>query len=432
MSMMQFSHRLSAILFASAIATTTTVGSISPATAQRSNSTNSTSAANAKTVVNEVWQIVNDRFVDGNYNKVDWNATRQSLLNRNYTSKEQAYAAIRDALKQLNDPYTRFMTPQQLQALTQQTITGELSGVGIRLQQDEKTKELFVVNAIEKSPALKAGIRAGDRIIAINGKSTVGMDVEAASNQIRGRAGTPVTLKLRRQGQTDFDLRITRAKIALPYVTANLKQEGNRRVGYIRLQEFSATAPAQMRQAIQSLSSQNVDGFVLDLRGNPGGLLLSGVAIARQWLDRGLIVREVERVGGSTTFNADGTALTRKPLVVLVDGDSASASEIVAGALKDNRRATIVGSTTFGKALVQQVFSLSDGSGLSLTVGRYITPSGSDINRRGIIPNVVINLNDSQKRQLATDTKLLGTRSDPQYVRAIAVLSNGVPTASSR
>jgi carboxyl-terminal processing protease len=432
MSMMQFSHRLSAILFASAVATTTTLGSIAPATAQRSNSTNSTSTANAKTVVNEVWQIVNDRFVDGNFNKVDWKATRQTLLNRNYTSQEQAYGAIRDALKQLNDPYTRFMTPQQLQALTQQTITGELSGVGIRLQQDEKTKELFVVNAIEKSPALKAGIQAGDRIIAINGKSTVGMDVEAASNQIRGRAGTPVTLKLRRQGQTDFDLRIVRAKIALPYVTANLKQEGNRRVGYIRLQEFSATAPAQMRQAIQSLSAQNVDGFVLDLRGNPGGLLLSGVAIARQWLDRGLIVREVERVGGSTTFNADGTALSRKPLVVLVDGDSASASEIVAGALKDNRRATIVGSTTFGKALVQQVFSLSDGSGLSLTVGRYITPSGGDINRRGITPNVVINLNESQKRQLATDSKLLGTRSDPQYVRAISVLNTGVPTASSR
>lgn len=420
---MQFSHRLSALLFTSALVTTATVSTIAPVTAQQR-------SANPKTVVNEVWQIVNDRFVDGTFNQVDWKATRQRLLNRNYTSQEQAYTAIRDALKQLNDPYTRFLTPQQLQALTQQTITGELTGIGIRMQQDERTKQLFVVNAIENSPALKAGIRAGDQILAINGKTTTGLDVETASNQIRGRAGTPVTLRLRRQGRADFDLKITRATIALPYVTANLKQEGNRRIGYVRLQEFSATAPLQMRRAIQALTAQNADAFVLDLRGNPGGLLLSSVAIARQWLDRGLIVREVERVGGSTSFNANGTALTRKPLVVLVDENSASASEIVAGALQDNRRATIVGSQTFGKALVQQVFSLSDGSGLSLTVGRYLTPNGTDINKRGITPNVVVNLSDAQQRQLATNSNLLGTQSDPQYVRAIGVLSNIAPTAS--
>ena len=424
---MHFSHRLSATLFASALATTSTLSLIAPATAQTSNRS---SNASSKAIVNEVWQIVNDRFVDGNFNQVDWKAVRQQLVNRNYTSREQAYTAIRDALKRLNDPYTRFLTPQQLQALTQQTITGELTGIGIRLQQDEATKQLRVVNAIENSPALKAGIKSGDQIVAINGKSTAGLDVESASNQIRGRAGTTVTLRLRRSGQTDFDLRITRATIALPYVTSNLRQEGNRRIGYIRLQEFSATAPLQMRRAIQSLTNQNVDGFVLDLRGNPGGLLLSSVAIARQWLDRGLIVREVERVGGSTSFDANGTALTKKPLVVLVDGESASASEIVAGALKDNRRATIVGSTTFGKALVQQVFSLSDGSGLTLTVGRYVTPSGLDINRKGIVPNVTVNLSEAQQRQLVSNADLLGTQSDPQYVRAIAVLNNGSPAAA--
>lgn len=384
-----------------------------------------------KAVVDEVWQIVNDRYADDKFNQAEWQSVRQSLLSRNYTSREQAYVAIREALKQLGDPYTRFFDPQQYQVLNEETISGELSGVGIQLQLDEKTKQLTIVKVLENSPALAAKLQAGDQIVAIDGKPTKGMSVEQASRLIRGKVGSPVVLRLKRRGRDNFDVKVTRATIQLQNVSYELKQEGTKRVGYIRLLEFSATTPQQMRQAIQTLTTQNADGFVLDLRGNPGGLMLASVEIARMWMDTGLIVREVERSQGSIEFKANQSALTRKPLAVLVDGDSASASEILAGALKDNKRALIVGSKTYGKALVQLVYPLSDGSGIAVTVGRYFIPSGVDINQKGILPDVQIDLTTAQQKQLATNPTLIGTPSDPQYARAIAVLNSNFFTAES-
>jgi len=208
----------------------------------------------------------------------------------------------------------------------------------------------------------------------------------------------------------------------VPKVSYTLKEERSRRVGYIRLSEFSAASPTQMRRAIQDLKAKQVDGFVLDLRGNPGGLLFSSVEIARMWLDNGGIVRTVNRIGSREELKANKTALTKKPLVVIVDGNSASASEILTGALKDNKRAIIVGSTTFGKGLVQELHQLSDGSGLAVTVEHYFTPNGTDIHHKGIQPDVKIDLTQAQEHQLATNPSLIGTRSDPQYARAIAVL----------
>ncbi len=384
-----------------------------------------------KALVDEVWQVVNRRYVDNTFNAVDWQATRQNLLSKNYTSKEQAYTAVREALKQLGDPYTRFLAPEEYQALNEESIYGQLSGaLGIQVKQDEKTKQLTVEDTLLNSPARKAGLKAGDRIVAIDGKPTKEMKKEDASKLIRGKAGTAVTLQIKRQ-QKILNLKVTRANFELPKVSYTLKQEGAKRIGYIRLTEFSATAPKQMRGAIASLNSKRVNGFVLDLRGNPGGLFLASVDIARMWIDNGAIVCEVERDLGSKNFSADRTALTKQPLVVLVDGNSASASEILAGALKDNKRAVVVGSQTFGKALVQQLQPLSDGSGMTVTVGHYFTPKGTDINHKGIAPNVRIDLTSSQQKQLATKPTLLGTKSDPQYRRAIAVLASNAFTAYS-
>ncbi|MBR8841114.1 MAG: S41 family peptidase [Stigonema ocellatum SAG 48.90 = DSM 106950] len=377
-----------------------------------------------KQVVDEVWQHIDNEYVDGTFNHTDWQATRQSLLSQNYTSKEQAYTAIQDALKKLGDPYTRFIDPKQYQALTEQSIVGQLSGIGIQLQQNAKTQDLVVEETVANAPAIKAGIKAGDRILAIDGKSAQGMKVEDASKLIRGKAGTPVMLRIARQGQSNFDVKITRANIEVPKVSYTLKQESSRRIGYIRLEEFSAAAPAQMRRAIQDLKTKQADGFVLDLRGNPGGLLVSSIEIARMWLDNGAIVRTVNRVGGKEEIKANKTALTKKPVVVLVDGNSASASEILTGALKDNKRAVVVGSQTFGKGLVQQLHQLSDGSGLAVTIEHYFTPDGTDINHKGIKPDVTINLTQDQQRQLGANRALIGTQSDPQYARAIAVLTN--------
>ncbi len=376
-----------------------------------------------KAIVDEAWQVVNREYVDGTFNHTNWQATRQSLLNQNYTSKEQAYIAIRTALKQLGDPYTRFLNPKEYQSLNEESIVGQLSGIGIQLGQNPKTQELTVVATTDNSPALKAGLKAGDRILAIDGKPTQGMKLEDASKLIRGKAGTSVVLQIARSGQSNFNVKIARANIDVPKVSYTLKQENSKRVGYIRLAEFSAAAPQQMRRAIENLTRQQVDGFVLDLRGNPGGVLGSSVEIARMWLQNGGIVQTVDRAGGREEIKANKTALTQKPLVVLVDGNSASASEILSGALKDNKRAVLVGSKTFGKGLVQQVNELSDGSALAVTIEHYYTPNGTDIHHKGIQPDVQIDLTQAQLRYLATNPASIGTQSDPQYARAIAVLS---------
>lgn len=411
---------LQVALIGGAIATTATASVFGPAW------TRCVRAAlqdSPKAIVDQVWQLVNREYVDGKFNQQDWQATRQSLLSKNYASREEAYVAIREALKILGDPYTRFMDPKQYEALTSQT-SGEVSGIGIRMELNEKTKRLTVVEAIENSPALRAGIKAGDEILAINGKSTQEMKVDDASKLIRGKAGTMLTLRLGRPGQSAFDLKLTRATIEVPTVRYTVKQEGNRRVGYIRLREFSSHAADQMRRAIRDLNSQQVNAYVLDLRGNPGGLLQASIEIARMWLDQGGIVRTVDRVGGTEDTKANRTALTNLPLAVLVDGNSASASEILTGALKDNKRAVVVGSQTFGKALVQSVHELSDGSGLAVTIAHYYTPKGTDINHTGITPDIKLDLTEAQERQLASNPNLIGTQNDPQYARAISALSN--------
>ncbi|MBA3922283.1 MAG: PDZ domain-containing protein [Nostocaceae cyanobacterium] len=375
-----------------------------------------------KAVVDQAWQLVNREYVDTTYNKVDWQATRQTLLSKNYTTKEEAYSAIRDALKQLNDPYTRFMDPKQYESLTNQT-SGELSGIGIRMEVNEKTKKLTVVEAIENSPAIKAGLQGGDEIVAIDGKPTLKMKVEEASNLIRGKAGTPISLQIARQGKPESTVKLVRATIEVPTVSYSLKSEGTRRVGYIRLREFSAHAGDQMQRAIRDLNAKQVDSYVLDLRGNPGGLLQASIEIARMWIDDGGIVRTVDRKGACEEAKANHTSITKRPLAVLVDGNSASASEILTGALKDNKRAVVVGGQTFGKALVQSVHELGDGSGLAVTIAHYFTPLGTDINHKGIAPDIKVDLTEAQQRRLASNPKLVGTKEDPQYNRAISALS---------
>ncbi len=381
-----------------------------------------------KAILDEAWQIVNREYVDTTFNSTDWLAARQELLGGSYSSQAEAYAALRRVLQRLEDPYTRFMDPSQYEALTNQT-TGELSGVGIRLQTDEKTGEITVVEPIPNSPASTAGIQVGDRILSIDGVTTEGMGIEDASSRIRGEVGTQIVLRLQRPDSESFDLTLTRARIELPNVQSSLKQERGARIGYIRLSEFSSHAADQMQRAIENLLTQRAEGFVLDLRGNPGGLLQASIEISRMWLPNGAIVKTVDRNGAAEEILANNSALTQLPLVVLVDGNSASSSEILTGALKDNRRATVVGSQTFGKALVQSVHSLSDGSGLAVTIAHYYTPNGTDISHLGIVPDVRIDLTDSDRQRLSATPNSLASSADPQYVQAITVLQSRIAEA---
>ncbi|MGV2828840.1 carboxyl-terminal processing protease CtpB [Myxosarcina sp. GI1(2024)] len=374
-----------------------------------------------KTIIDEVWQIVNSEFVDRGFNHVDWRLQRRELLSKDYANTAEAYRAIRQSLESLGDPYTRFLDPKEFEQLTSQT-SGELTGVGIRLAIDETTSQLIVVEPLANSPAARAGIESGDRIVRIDNRSTELMSIEQASEAIKGEVGTEVSLQIARKGEPAFDVILERAQIELPSVDYRLESENGQKVGYIKLDEFSSHAAEQMQQAIEELSNKQASGFVLDLRGNPGGLLFSSVEIARMWMEKGQIVSTIDRKGGNQEFSANGKALTNLPLVVLVDGYSASASEILAGALKENQRATVVGTRTYGKGTVQSVHSLSDGSGLAVTIARYFPPSGIDINRKGIAPDIQVNLTTEEQTSLSTNPALIGTKADRQYAKAISIL----------
>ena len=408
------------VLWGGAIAAMTLQAFITPAHSE-SAPLPQTLEDNPKALVDEVWQIVNNEFVDRQFNRVDWQEKRQELLSGNYANSKQAYKAIRQALKDLGDPYTRFLAPEDFSVLTSQT-SGELSGVGVRLALDKRTSSLYVVDTVKNSPAMAAGVKSGDRIIRINDKPAALMTIEEAQEAIKGEVGTQISLQLSRKEKGVFQVNLTRAQIEIASVSYSLKQEDNLKVGYIRLDEFSSHAADQMKQAISDLGKQKVTGYVLDLRGNPGGLLFASVDIARMFLKQGEIVSTVDRRGGDRHFSANGTALTDLPLVILVNEGSASASEILTGALKENARATVVGTTTYGKGTVQSVHSLSDGSGLAVTIARYYPPSGTDINHKGIKPDVYLDLSMEEQLQFKNDPDIMGSNADPHYKRAITVL----------
>jgi carboxyl-terminal processing protease len=383
-----------------------------------------------KEVMDQVWQIVFRDYLDttGKYTPDKWRKLRHDLLAKSYDTPKEAYVAIRGMLGTLDDPYTRFLDPREFKEMQIDT-SGELTGVGIQLSLDKDTKELVVISPIDGSPASRAGVKPKDVITAIDGKSTKGMTTEDAVKLIRGKVGTPVTLTLRRKGET-IVLPLTRELIELHAVQQqiNTTPEGTK-VGYIRLKQFNANAAADMRAAIRDLESRGVQGYVLDLRSNPGGLLVASVEIARQWIDEGVIVSTRTRDGIQDVKRANGRAITAKPLVVLVNEGSASASEILSGALQENNRAVLVGQKTFGKGLVQSVRGLSDGSGMTVTIAKYLTPQNHDIHHRGIRPDVPAKLSEEEAKSLTLED--LGTRKDPQYKVAESTLVKTIRTATT-
>lgn len=377
-----------------------------------------------KELIDQVWQIIDKTYVDGTFNQVDWKATRSEYLDKTYTSEEQAYDAIKEMLERLGDPYTRFMNPEEFKNMQIDT-SGELTGVGIQLTQDQDTKKLVVISPIEDTPAFDAGIQAKDIITKIDAQSTQGMNINDAVSLIRGPIGSKVILTIKRENR-EIEFPIVRAKIEIHPVKYSQKESSLDKVGYIRLNQFSANAAREMQEAINDLETQNISGYILDLRSNPGGLLYASIEIARMWLDRGDIVSTVNRNGVTDRQKANNRSLTDKPLVVMVDGGSASASEILSGALQDNKRAILVGTKTFGKGLVQSVRGVGKGAGLAVTIAKYFTPSGRDINHEGIVPDVEISLTDAEKETLRQHRDKIGTIEDPQYAKALDILTKEI------
>jgi len=367
-----------------------------------------------KEVIDQVWQIVYRDYLDstGKYNADRWQSLRRNLLAKPYAGTEESYEAIRGMLASLDDPYTRFLDPKEFKEMQIDT-SGELTGVGIQISLDKDSKDIVVVSPIEGTPASRAGVQPKDVIVSIDGQSTKGMTTEDAVKLIRGKEGSEVTLGLRRKGQV-VQVPLVRARIEIHAVTSQLNTSpSGRKVGYIRLKQFNANAAKEMRAAIRKLENEGADGYVLDLRSNPGGLLEASVDIARQWINEGTIVSTKTRDGIQDVRRATGNALTKRPVVVLVNEGSASASEILSGALQDNHRGQLVGQKTFGKGLVQSVRGLADGSGMTVTIAKYLTPSGTDIHKNGIKPDVAIEMTEEEIKSLKLED--LGTAKDSQY-----------------
>lgn len=370
-------------------------------------------------LINEVWRIIDRGYVDPTFNHKNWWALREKYLKQSLPNREATYGVISQMLAVLDDPFTRLLKPDQYRSL-QTSTSGELTGVGLQIALDIETKRLKVISPISGSPAAKAGILAGDSILEIDGVTTEGLSLDEAAEKMRGTIGSHVMLTVKRETEErEFDL--VRARVELNPVVAELRSQPNGlKVGYLRLSQFNANAAMELGHAIASLEKNGADHYILDLRNNPGGLLNAGIEIARLWLDEGAIVYTVNRQGTLGSFEATGKALTHDPLVVLVNQGTASASEILAGALQDNTRATIIGEKTFGKGLIQSLFDLSDGSGLAVTVAKYETPNHTDINRLGIQPDRVVPIDQT------FTLEQIGTEADRQYQAAIAAFSDSL------
>jgi carboxyl-terminal processing protease len=373
-------------------------------------------------LVAEAWRLVDRAYVDDSFNHQNWWLVRQKVLKQPLNDREQTYTAIQQMLASLEDPFTRLLKPEQYRSL-QTNTSGELTGVGLQIALDPDTGTLKVIAPIANSPADKAGIRPADAILKIDGVPTVGLSLDEAAERMRGPIGSLVRLTVQHDGSEPAELDVVRDRIALNPVYADLRTASAKtasgspaKIGYIRLNQFNANATSEVANAIKRLEKQGADSYILDLRSNPGGLLQAGIEVARLWLDQGTIVYTVNRQGIEGNFEATGQALTKDPLVVLVNQGTASASEILAGALKDNHRATIIGERTFGKGLIQSLFDLSDGSGLAVTVAKYETPAHIDINKQGIKPDVTVSLDPIAMTQL-------GTTADRQYEAAVELLT---------
>jgi carboxyl-terminal processing protease len=380
-----------------------------------------------KELIDEVWQIVNRQYIDATFNGHDWKAVRQQYLNRSYESNEDAYQSIREMLNLLGDSYTRFIGPQEFKNMQVDTSQDSV-GIGLQLAQDEKTKEVVTIAPIEDTPAFMAGILSQDVLVKIDDQSTQGMDLNEVVRQLRGPAGTEVVVRVRR-GQQEREFRVRRSPVVIHPVRYASQEIAVGKIGYIRLTQFSVSATEEMRSAITDLEKQQVAGYILDLRSNPGGLLSASAEIARMWINNGTIFSTVERQGETDRQQANNSAITDKPLVVLVDGGSAAASEILSGALQDNQRAVVVGTTTFGSNTIQSVRSLLNSSGLAVTVAKWLTPKGRDIQKSGLSPDVVVEMTEAQQQALRSQRQLIGTPADPQYSKATEILTQVIQSS---
>ena len=330
---------------------------------------------------------------------------------------ERSYGAIRGVLDTLDDQNTSFLTPTE-SASFMESIDGTFEGIGALVEWAEDEGAVRIIEPFEDQPAWNAGIRSGDLIIAVNGQDVAELaNLNEAINRIKGPRGTEVNLTVRRDGLTDpLEFTVTRALIDVPTVESERYGDDNQ-FAYIALKRFSSDAGAKLRDELKGLLTDNTQGLIFDLRGNPGGLLREAIRVTSVFLEDERVLIERFSDGTEEIYNTEGSAIVpdEMPIVVLVNKGSASASEIVAGALQDVARATLIGETTFGKGSVQLPHTLSDESLLRVTIALWYTPSDRSIDDTGLEPDIVVERTNEQREN----------DEDPQLDRAIELLTTG-------
>ena len=348
--------------------------------------------SDAQQLVVEAWRLVNQSYVDpAHLDRVQWRRLRQKALEKPIRTSKDAYDAIEAMLMPIGDSYTRILRPADFGAL-RATTEGSVCGVGLQLALREGDGGIVVIAPLDGSPAAEAGIASGSEVVLVNGSPARELGLEKTAASLRGAADTDVVVTLRspqRPGGSEREVVLRRRKVKLLPVRSRTISAADRRLGYLRITQFSEPVPKQWRRAMEAWARPpHIDGLILDLRNNSGGLVSAGVAVANDLLDGAPIVETEDRGGMNARQQAAPGRLYSGPMVTLVNGGTASASEILAGALQDNGRSALVGDRTFGKGLIQTLISLGDGSGLTVTVARYLTPDGHDIQEQGIGPDV--------------------------------------------
>ncbi len=351
------------------------------------------------------WKVYNDlnvKYVDKG--KID--------------SQKILYGAINGLVNSVGDPYTVFLEPVTSKKF-QEEISGSFGGVGIEI--GKRNNILTVIAPLKDTPAFKAGIKAGDKILKIDGKSTADLAIEEAVNLIRGKKGTKVILTI--QNATTKDIELIRDNIKVPTIEWKLVEQGNKKIAYMQIYSFNQTIDSEFKKASEEILKSNANSLIIDLRNNPGGLLDSAINLAGWFLDKNqVVVSEVFRDGTKNEFRSDGNSSLKKyPTVILMNGGSASASEILAGALHDNRNIKIVGEKSFGKGSVQELQNYGDGSSLKVTIAKWFTPNGISISEKGIEADVEVKIKEEDLKEEGK-IEIGAPGKDPQLDKAIEVL----------
>lgn len=354
-------------------------------------------------IMNKIQML--EKYIDANYlNEVDEAAYEDGIY--------------KGLLSSLNDPYSTYYTPEEYATLMEST-NGVYFGIGAYVSQDMKTGIITIAKPFKNGPAYNAGILPGDILYKVEGKEVTGTDLTEVVNRMKGEEGSEVTLTIQRESVAEpFEVKVKRGQVEVPTIEYEMLED---KIGYIVVSEFDKVTAGQFREAIKDLESKGMKGLVIDLRDNPGGLLTTVVDMLDRLVKDGMLVYTKDKDGEGEEFKATDNDSFDKPLAVIINGNSASASEVFAGAIQDYELGTLVGTTSYGKGIVQNIYGLSDGSAIKLTVSKYYTPKGRNIHGTGIEPDVEVELNEELKQEVVVDKA-----DDNQLQKAIDVVKEKI------